>query len=279
MQPDVKAFFDQYFEKNAAAQAASAPPSAEPPPLELSYSKVSTYRFCPWKFKLVYTDGYKIPPNPYISLGLSIHKTLEEYHKAGKDSLDELMNFYNQHWVNEGFLNPQQTMTFYDKGKRMLDQYFEFCKTRKTEIVAVEKDFRYSLGKRMLRGIIDRIDRWPDGRIEVIDYKTHNEMWDQSKIDSDLQLTLYSLGCKNALNLQPASLSYFFLAHNKFVSTVRTPEQEQAALVEIEAVAEKIEQKDFTPNTAQCPRCDFKTSCRYSVVKPIQPNGKSHEAS
>ena len=49
------------------------------PPLELSYSKISAYRFCPWKYKLVYVMGQRVAPNPYISLGLTIHRTLEDF--------------------------------------------------------------------------------------------------------------------------------------------------------------------------------------------------------
>lgn len=235
--------------------------------LELSYSKISTYNFCPWKYKLVYEDGLKIPPNPSISLGLSVHKTLEEYHKSGSKKLDDLLEFYNRAWVNEGFQTPQQTLQFYEKGERMLKDYYDFSQNRKTEIFASEKEFSFPVGKRVLRGIIDRIDKLPDDTYEVIDYKTHAEMWDQSRIDADLQLTFYALGCKRALNIEPSVLSYYFLAHNKIVSTQRTETQENEALKILETVARKIEQKDFTPNPAQCPRCDFKSSCKYSSVR------------
>ena len=103
-------------------------------------------------------------------------------------------------------------------------------------------------------------------------------MWEQSRIDSDLQLTLYSLGCQNILNAEPAVLSYYFLAHNKVVTTARTQIQKDEALAEMEAVAQKIEKKDFTPDTSKCPRCDFKQSCRYSAAKaqsqPQSGNGR-----
>ena len=119
----------------------------------------------------------------------------------------------------------------------------------------------------MLRGIIDRIDKLPDDTYEVIDYKTHAEMWDQARIDSDLQLTLYAMGAEQILKTPPALLSYYFLAHNKVVSTGRSKSDINKAIREIDAVARKIEKKDFKPNTDQCPRCDFRKSCRFSTAR------------
>ncbi|MBI2118796.1 MAG: PD-(D/E)XK nuclease family protein [Elusimicrobia bacterium] len=244
------------------------------PLLELSYSKISAYLFCPFKYKLVYVYKQKVPPNPYISLGLSIHRALEEYHKNKGSQLEELIETYDHEWVNAGFQNPQQTFQFYEKGKRMLTEYFEFSLQRKAEIVAVEKEFKYSAGPYILRGIIDRIDRLPDGTYEIIDYKTHADIWDQSRIDSDLQLTLYSLGAKNALKIEPVTFSYFFLAHNKLMPTQRSKAQRQEALKELKNVFIKIKKQEFSPNTAQCPKCDFKQSCKYSTAKGIPANAK-----
>ncbi len=237
------------------------------PALELSFSKISAYRFCPWKYKLLYVDGMRVPPNPYISLGLSVHKTLEEFHRNGRRNLDDLLDTYNQVWVNEGFQNPQQTMHFYEKGERMIREYYEWLKERKSEIVAVEKEFRFPVGKRILRGIIDRIDRLPDDTYEVIDYKTHAEMWDQARVDSDLQLTLYAIGCAKVLGTEPSTLSYFFLAHNQVVSTQRSEQQKKDAMKEFDVVAGLIEKQSFPPDTAKCVKCDFKFTCKYSVEK------------
>lgn len=248
-------------------------------PLELSYSKISAFRFCPWKYKLVYEDGLRTPPNPYTSLGSTVHKALEEYHKIPAGSLDDLMEIYNRVWINEGFQSPQQTMHFYDKGQKMLARYYESAKARKSEIVAVEKEFVFPVGQRNLRGVIDRIDRLPDGTCEVIDYKTHAEMWDSSRIDSDLQLTFYALGCRKALNMEPSALSYFFLAHDKVVTTVRTEAQTAEALALFEEVAKKIEARELSPNLSMCTRCDFKTSCAYSSVRAPAPAPAAAKAS
>ncbi|MBI3012069.1 MAG: PD-(D/E)XK nuclease family protein [Elusimicrobia bacterium] len=209
-------------------------------PMEISYSKISTYRFCPWKYKLIYVQNWKVPPTP-------------------------------ADWVNEGFQTPQQTLHFYEKGKKMLLEYHDFFLKRKSEIMAVEKEFRFEVGPHMLRGIIDRIDRLPDGSYEVIDYKTHAEIWSQDRIDSDLQLTFYALGARKVLNMEPSILSFFFLAHNKIISTQRSPAQEEEALRELKTTAKKIGDGDFSPNLKQCPQCDFKQSCQYSALRAATP--------
>ena len=54
------------------------------------------------------------------------------------------------------------------------------------------------------------------------------------------------------------------------VSTQRSGLQEADAIREFEAVARKIEAKEYVPNTAYCVRCDFKQSCRHSVAKTAQ---------
>ncbi|OGR83882.1 MAG: hypothetical protein A2636_00845 [Elusimicrobia bacterium RIFCSPHIGHO2_01_FULL_64_10] len=244
-------------------------------PLELSYSKISAYRFCPWKYKLLYHDGRRVPPNPHISLGQSVHKALEEFHKREGKTLDELLEAYDKVWVNEGFQNPQQTQHFYEKGEKMLRQYIDWFHLRKSEVVAVEREFRFPVGTRILRGMIDRIDRLPDDTYEVIDYKTHAEMWEQSRIDSDLQLTLYSIGCRQLMKAEPSLLSYFFLAHNKVVTTARSSVQYREAIAEFESGAEKIEAGSFPPDVSKCPRCDFKSTCAYSSDKAPKGNGKS----
>ncbi len=243
--------------------------------MELSFSRISAYRFCPWKYKMIYEDGKKTPPTPQIALGLSVHKALEEFHKNDGRDLDDLLEAYNRVWVNEGFLNPQQTMQFYEKGEKMLEAYFEWSQLRKSEIVAVEKEFRFPVGNLILRGIIDRIDKLPDDTYEVIDYKTHAEMWDQAKIDSDLQITLYAIGCENIMKTPPAVLSYYFLAHDQVISTSRTQKDFDFAYKELADVAKKLKAKDYKPDTAKCPRCDFRTLCKFSTVKTAVANGKS----
>lgn len=231
------------------------------PGVEVSYSRINAFQLCPWKYKLMYRDGNRVPPNPFISLGLSVHRALEDFHRRQGTSLDQLMDSYDAVWVNEGFQSPQQTHDFYEKGRRMLENYHKSSSGVDTQIVHLEKEFSCKLGPHSMRGLIDRIDRLPDGTWEVIDYKTHNEVWKQEKADADLQMSLYAYACEHVLGFKPGLLSYYFLAHGVKVSTKRSPAQISAALAAVNTAAERIQKDDFPPNTAHCPKCDFKKIC------------------
>ena len=237
------------------------------PGIEISYSKINAYQSCPYKYCLIYEKGQKVPPNPYISLGISIHRTLESFHLKKAGDLEDLIDCYNNSWKNEGFNSPQQTYEFFEKGRRMLENYYAEALNLKTEILFVEKEFSFNLGKNRVRGIIDRIDRHPDGSHEVIDYKTHNETWKQAKVDSDLQMSIYALACERALGFKPDILTFYFVARGEKLSTSRSSAQLDTAARTVEEVSRKISSHIFTPDNAFCPRCDFKKTCPNSAVK------------
>ncbi|MCX5782791.1 MAG: PD-(D/E)XK nuclease family protein [Elusimicrobia bacterium] len=237
------------------------------PGMDISYSRINAYQLCPFKYNLIYREGWRVSPTPFTSLGLSIHRALEEFHSSRSDNIEFLIDSYNKNWVNVGFSSPQETKEFFDKGLRMLENYFEEQEKSKSEIMFIEKSFRFKLGRNFIIGIIDRIDKNPDGTYELIDYKTHIQLWDQEKADSDLQLTIYSIACEKAFGFNPDILSYYFLAFNTKVSTSRTKEQIRQAGKLIENITRKIYKENFEPNTQHCSKCDFRKKCKFSINK------------
>jgi DNA helicase-2/ATP-dependent DNA helicase PcrA len=233
--------------------------------IEISYSRINTFRTCAWKYKLMYEDGVRIPPNPFIALGLSIHRALDDFHRRAAQSLDELLESYNRSWVNEGFISPQQTQEFYERGQGMLENYWKSSAGRTSEIIYLEKEFRLPLGRHTLRGTIDRVDKHADGTFEIIDYKTHLELWKQEKVDSDLQLSIYALACKRVLGITPTRLSYYFLSRNCKISTLRTDRQLRDTVDLVVETADQLMRREFAPNFSHCRKCDFKKNCRQFV--------------
>lgn len=237
------------------------------PGTDISFSRVSAYEFCPVKFKFIYRDRKYVPPTPAISLGQTVHKTLEQYHQQQGTTMEQLIEAYDQCWVNEGFTSPQQTLDFYEKGHKMLERYFAAEQGSPAAIVHLEKNFALTLGRNKLMGIIDRIDKHPDGTYEVIDYKTHAELWPQEKVDADLQLSIYAIAFNELFGFMPQRLTYYFLAHGVKRYTVRTPEQIAAATERINGIARLMARDEFPPNTANCYRCDFKKACPFSTAQ------------
>ena len=62
----------------------------------------------------------------------------------------------------------------------------------------------------LVTGSIDRIDRLPSGRVEVIDYKT-GKVSSQKDVHESLQLSIYVLACRDALGLgTPEQVTLYF---------------------------------------------------------------------
>jgi len=234
---------------------------------KISYSRVNSYLFCPYKYKLVYLDNVHIPASVDITFGRTIHKTLEQFHSVEKPDYDMLFECYDNVWRNDGFIDPQQIFEYYKRGKQMLENYYKSFKESNTEILYVEKTFDANIGKYKFVGIIDRIDRYPDGTYEVIDYKTHAKIWEQERVDKDLQLSFYAYACKNVFGFNPDKMSMYFLSENKKIYTRKSQREISDAIDIAIKTSESIAVENFDPDISKCLTCDFKLKCKFSAYK------------
>jgi DNA helicase-2/ATP-dependent DNA helicase PcrA len=149
----------------------------------------------------------------------------------------------------------------------------------------VEREFVYPLGRHDVRGMIDRIDRHPDGKLEVMDYKTYGDgacgignPAGACRMDfltagavmeprDELQLRYYGLGCCEALAKEPDLLTLYFVAASRRATVAydRTGEDRLKAM--ILETADRIESSRFPPDTSFCPHCDFRKRCTHSVAR------------
>ena len=218
--------------------------------MEISFTRLRIYRECPWKYKLMFIDGMKIPSTPQSAVGLALHRALESFHRANSEDLEFLLERYGRE----------------DKGRRFLEKYFEQNRARRTRIIGNEKEFVYPLGPHMVRGMVDRIDQRPDGGIEIIDCKTQLDQKEYPLADN-LQLHFYALGVRECLNLKPSWLTVHYLAAGKTDSIAYDDSGEDELKRLIIETAEHIEAGEFRSDSSFCPRCDFRKGCQFSIAR------------
>lgn len=235
-------------------------------PKELNYSKVKTYRECPYLFKLKYVEGKREGLIPATSLGVSIHRALEAYHSQSNDP-SELIRYYNRYWLGAGYSSAAEQMEYYLKGKRMLEVYEQKEYSRNSVIDSTEREFIFDYEGWSFRGKIDRVDRLPDGGWEVIDYKTDAAVDEKFDIKDSLQLGIYSIGARRAWNMQKGKATMYFVALDKKVSADFSIFDEKFILDTFIFTGERIEAGDFEPDTRHCQYCLMNKRCPYSAAK------------
>ena len=230
---------------------------------ELNYSKIATYLFCPYLYKLKYIEGKREGLVPVTSLGVSIHKTLEEYHTYSNNPEDLLM-YYNRCFLGAGYSSAQEQMEFYLRGKRIIEAYSKQEQNRKSEILGCETEFKFEYRDWTFRGKIDRFEQLPDGSYHVIDYKTDGKVSEEFDVTKSLQLALYSIGAKRAWGKNKGKASIYFVALNKILSIPFDDVDEEKTLQRYIEIGQKLEGTIFLPRTEVCAQCLMRMRCRYS---------------
>lgn len=134
--------------------------------------------------------------------------------------------------------------------------------------VLLEEKFTFKLNADLkIGGTFDRVDRLPDGRIEIIDYKTGEKVPSQKEADADLQLGVYALAAtkikSDILGKTPdqIKLSLYYFEGQKKITTYRTIDQISDLEKQLKDIRDDIEKSDFT-----CSGHYFcQNKCEYSI--------------
>src|SRR5436190_14836296 len=230
--------------------------------LLLSASDIETYRLCPLKYK--FARVFRIPQEPTINqrFGIVVHQVLERFHQAGGGTLEDLMNLFEASWRRSGFGDSNDELQFREKAVASLKRYWELDLSRDSQPVWFERSFAFKLGPHLLRGRVDRVDRHPDGRYELIDYKTGKPKTAQD-LSEDIQLSLYQMGARESWNLRTAAQSYYYVLDNEKVPVEHSEEELERVRGTVGTIADGILGQDFepTPSPEICSFCDYRIIC------------------
>lgn len=241
----------------------------------LSYSQIETFRLCPLHYKLRYLLNIPTPASASLSFGTSVHNALHDFyalHTKGESvTKEKLLELLLSRWRTEGYESKRYEEDMKKRGEQYLSEYFEKEYDEKTNIVALEQPFLVpvSFGGRTIKvgGKIDRIDMLPDGKLEIIDYKT-GRMPSKREVDANLQLSIYALAASEipvvpfGKKTEDITLSLYFFDSQTRISTTRTMNQLEKEKATIVSIAEQIEASDFHCSGNQlCSDCEYKLFC------------------
>lgn len=238
-----------------------------------SFSSLDQYEKCPLAFKYKFVERLKstLPEKIYLAFGSVVHESLDfafskkPLYPKQEDVLkkyEELFRAQVSGNKNKGWTEEEEK-AFFEKGKKILNEYLSKNKPENFNTVELEKFFLISIGDFDISGKIDRVDILPDSTFEVIDYKT-GKMAGMPELKNSLQLAIYQIAAKELWKAEKILSSFVYLEYGGHKLDISHSKEEIEKFKEkIKALVFKIQQdKEFNPLVGPlCPYCDYRNIC------------------
>jgi len=247
------------------------------PPRTLTPSKVSAFTSCPLAFRFSQIERLPEPPSPPAVKGTLVHAALERlfwHHPVGARTPAAAALEVERAWeslqddeevVGLG-LDDDAAGEFVEDARRLVANYFLLEDPNEARAVGVELGVETDLDGLRLRGIIDRLDVMPDGRLIVVDYKTGRAPSERFERGSLGGVQTYALLCESMLGRAPAEVRLLYLREPVAITAVASEQsirgQRKRAVAVWTAIERACDAEDFRPHVGPlCDYCNFKASC------------------
>jgi len=153
------------------------------------------------KYRWTYLDDrgrWYLRAKSYYSFGSSLHRALERFHDSGDNGVEtmfELAGALEEGWVEAGYRSQDDMNDAFGEGLQILERHVEQHRQREDDATTlfVEKQLRFDMGEFNLIGRLDRVDEYPDGTVEVVDYKTGRTTVSVEDVANDIAMNIYQL--------------------------------------------------------------------------------------
>lgn len=259
-----------------------------------SHSQLSTYETCPHQYKLAYIDKIEVETEGIEAfMGSRVHETLEKLYKDLKvtklNSLEELLNFYNQSWDKNWnemvqIVRKEYSAEHYRRlGERCITDYYKrYYPFNQGKTLGLEENIYFPLEEEKgywIKGFIDRLALVDDSVLEIHDYKTSNRLPTKEYVESDRQLAFYQIGvAEKWQGIREVKLIWHYLTFDKEIHSSRTTDQlHQLRQATLELIRRIERDRQFLPKDGPlCNWCDYQGFCpkrRHLVaVGSLPPN-------
>jgi ATP-dependent DNA helicase UvrD/PcrA len=228
----------------------------------LSYSAIASYLDCPRQHWYRYEMRLPVVQSAEAVQGVILHEVLRraaEARQSGRKVSNALLrSLLADSWAAVRFPDARRAPTFRRNGAAQLEAYLKSGGFDATPAF-LEQSFAVAVDGWTLRGVIDRIDRRESGW-RIIDYKSGRPV---SRSRRDLQVALYALGARSAMQLDPVELEVVYLASGESVrldkpGALIDEAAERAGEVAIGVKAGKF---DARPERRRCRLCPYRLAC------------------
>ncbi len=248
-----------------------------PLPTTLTPSKISSFTSCALSFRFSVIDRLPEPSSPQAVKGTLVHRALQLFiseFEPGHRGRAEAETALGRAWeelssqaeVRELDLGDRERDAFLSDASVLVDHYFELEDPNTVSATGVELDLHAEIDGITLRGVIDRLDRMPDGGLAVVDYKTGRAPRLEQARSRLSSLQLYARLCEAVLGERPSVVRLMYLRDRVVVSAAATDQSLRGVELRARAVWTAIERacerSDFRPNPSMlCRWCSFQRYC------------------
>ena len=246
---------------------------------------------CPLLYRFRTIDRLTEEPSSAMVRGTLIHAVLERLFDdpAPQRTLEHAVSMIPAQWAQLLADEPELSALFEGESAidqaewlagctAFLDQYFRMEDPQYLEPESRElKVLHETETGLVLRGIVDRVDVAPDGRIRVVDYKTGKSPSIRFEDKALFQMKFYALVIWRTRGVIPTLLQLMYLGDGQFLryepreSDLLATERKLQALWA--AISDSMEAGEFVPRkSALCGWCSFKSLCpEWGGTPPAMP--------
>jgi len=136
------------------------------------------------------------------SLGSLVHSIFETTALNPGDQVDEasMWNLVESKWHTLNFESAWLEQAGERKAKKMIAnmaQYLRRFEAEGAQVIGREANFEFTLGQALVRGQVDRLELYPDGRVMIVDLKTGSRGFTAEQAREHSQLAMYQLAFEN----------------------------------------------------------------------------------
>lgn len=189
----------------------------------LSPSRANDFAQCPYMYRLRVIDRVPEPPQRATSLGTLVHLVLERLFDlpAARRDVDAARSLLQPAWDDLVAKRPEladllddsaERAQFFDDARARLGTYFVVENPTRLEPHGREVRLESSLeGGPAIRGVIDRVDKAPDGALRIIDYKSGKTPSSRYGEQADFQMKFYAMLVERTEGTRPALMRLLYL--------------------------------------------------------------------